>query len=406
MQRRWIAAAATAAALGYAGPAQAAVDLGPGTSPRLALDPSGTAHVVFGNDAGAVYCRLPRGARHCDVRVAMPLADSSGAAYIVRRPSDGALIVVQSSAPLPDILTWARISLDDGATWSAPAVIASGLGDTGFDDVELSADGGSVITLESDIGSGVKLQWDPVSGGQTAIFNVSQRPNRSVFPNGDENTRIAVLRDGRVLAVDETDDFRLLWRLFGGGDPYSQTAWQPFPGQRIADGDSPQVATGPRGTYVMTTRTADDQLIHRRPAFRVRALGNGRLTRGRTFGGDVRIGGTNESQALFEDARGRLHAAWTTTGGRNRCVVYARTTATRRSWFGPSRTLFVTHRLARAPDDVHVAATGDGRGLAVWQDSRFGGGSALHVRATALRQRRGHARFIRLPSNRADCPRG
>ena len=406
MQRRWIAAAATAAALGMTAPARAAVDLGPGTSPRLAMDPNGTAHIVFSNHAGAVYCRLPRGARRCDVRVAMPLPDSSDPAYIVRRPSDGALFVVQSSAPLPNDFTWVRVSVNDVATWSAPAVLGSGNGLLGLVDVQLSADGGSLLTLMSDFGSGPKLQWGPLGGSQTRIFNVSQRPDGSTDGTGNDHTRIAVLRDGRVLAVAETVTSRLLWRLFRGGDPYSQTAWQPFPAQRLPDGYSPQVATGPRGTYVMTTRSPDAQLIHRRASFHVRALQKGRLTRGRTFGGDVRIGGTNASEALFEDAAGRLHAAWTTTGGRDMCLVYARTTASRRSWFGPSTTLFVTHRESRPPDDVHIAATRDGRGIAVWQDSRFGTGKVLHVRATTLRQRRGHARFIRLPINRADCPRG
>jgi hypothetical protein len=244
----------------------------------------------------------------------------------------------------------------------------------------------------------VELQWDPLSGDQSQFFKLSGGI-------GGDDTRILVLGDGRVLSVSESDSFGLLWRLFRGGDPYSQAAWQPFPGQRLPDGYNPQVATGPRGTYVLTTRTPDAQLIHRKAAFRVRSLSSGRLTRGRTFGGDVRVDSNNESEALFEDARGRLHAAWTSTGESRRCLVYARTTAKRRSWFGPSTTRFVTRRLKLGPDDVHLAATADGRGLAVWQDYRFGG-TVHHIRATALRQKRGRARFIRQPADRPVCPRG
>ncbi|HEY7075488.1 MAG TPA: hypothetical protein VH418_08965 [Solirubrobacteraceae bacterium] len=400
MKRRIAAAAITAAALTVTTPARAAVDLGPGASPRLAMDRNGTAHIVFSNDAGAVYCRLPRGARHCDVRVAMPLGDSSGPAYIVRRPSDGALFVVQSNAPLPDDLTWVRVSLDHGATWSAPHVIGADNGLLGLDDVQLSADGGSLLTLMTDFGSGATLQWGPIAGVEGRVFNFTQTGT------GNDNARIAVLRDGRVLAVAETVTSRLLWRVFGGGDPYSQAAWRPSPGQRLPDGYSPRVATGRRGTYVMTTRSPDAQLLHGRAAFRVRALRGGHLTRGRTFGGDARIAGTNVSEALFEDARGRLHAAWTTTGGSRMCLVYARTTASRRSWFGAPTTLFLTRLNSRPPDDVHIAATRNGRGLAVWQDSRFGTAKVDHIRATALRQKRGRPRFIRNPFDRPDCPRG
>jgi hypothetical protein len=360
---------------------------------------------VFSDDAGAVYCRLPRGARRCDVRVAMPLADSSGPAYVVRRPADGALFVVQSNAPLPDELTWVRASLDDGATWSAPSVIGSGNALLGFDDVQLSADGGSLLTLTSDFGSGPHLQWGPLAGVQSQVLDLARRPDGSMPGNGNDHTRIAVLRDGRVLSVSESVTSRLLWRLFRGGDPYSQTAWRPFPAQRLPDGYSPQVATGPRGTYVMTTRSPAAQL-RGRASFRVRALRHSRLTRGRTFGGDVRIGGNNSSQAFFEDARGRLHAAWTTTGGNDHCLVYARTPASRRSWFGAPTTLFNSRSGFRWPDDVHIATTRNGRGIAVWQDSRFSRTKVAHIRATALRQKRDKSRFIRNAFNRPDCPRG
>jgi hypothetical protein len=396
---RWIAAAAiTVAALVVTTPARAAVDLGVGTSPRLAMEPNGTAHIVFSNDDGAVYCRLPRGARHCDVRVAMPLADSSGPAYIVRRASDGALFVVQTSDPEPEDFTWVRESRDHGLTWSPPRVLGTNNGLLGLADVQLGPDGDSLLTVTSDVGEGVMLQWGPIAGGQSRLFKLTGGI-------GSDDTRILTLRDGRVLSVSESVNFRLLWRLFRGGDPYNQAAWQPFPAQRLPDGANPQPATGPRGTFVMSTRTADAQLIHGRAAFRVRTLKKSHFTGGRTFGGDVRVGSNNETEALFEDARGRLHAAWTSTGQSRSCLVYARTTAKRRSWFGRSTTLFVTRRLKLEPDDVHLAATANGRGIAVWQDYRFGG-KVHHIRVTALRQKRGKARFIRQPSDRPVCPRG
>jgi hypothetical protein len=128
--------------------------------------------------------------------------------------------------------------------------------------------------------------------------------------------------------------------------------------------------------------------------------------RGAHPGRDAVIQGTNTSDDLAQDARGRLHAAWTSTSGHNHCVVYARTRVKRRSWFGASTTLFKSHSFATSPISVHIAAAPDGRGVAVWQDEGASSAQVLHVRAATLRQKRGKARFIRNPFHRPACPRG
>jgi hypothetical protein len=73
----WIIASALA--LAFAAPAQAApVDLGVGSDPSAAIDPAGTAHIVYDASGGETYCRLPRNAKACDVLTPLPLADHAG----------------------------------------------------------------------------------------------------------------------------------------------------------------------------------------------------------------------------------------------------------------------------------------------------------------------------------------
>ena len=72
------------------------IDLGPGSTPSVVVDPAGTAHILF--LAGLVgtpqYCRLPRGATACDIRTALGDSDDFEQVRILRRDSDGVLIAV------------------------------------------------------------------------------------------------------------------------------------------------------------------------------------------------------------------------------------------------------------------------------------------------------------------------
>src|SRR5690349_16944230 len=88
------------AAFAVAAPASAAVrpiDLGPGATPDLLVGPDGTAHLLLRGtpDDGLVYCRLPRGARACDVRTALPIGAVAQYHDLYRRGA-GVLIAVQT----------------------------------------------------------------------------------------------------------------------------------------------------------------------------------------------------------------------------------------------------------------------------------------------------------------------
>ena len=110
--------------------AQAPIDLGPGQSPTLIVDAAGTAHIVFVTAEGDVYCRLPRGARACDVRTVLGPPSGDGSRAILDRP-DGTLALIRSTYESDDALgtrgrTYLRVSADRGLTWTPPAVIAYG----------------------------------------------------------------------------------------------------------------------------------------------------------------------------------------------------------------------------------------------------------------------------------------
>ena len=95
------------------------------------------------------YCRLPRKARGCDVRTALPIGRHAETYKLLRR-ADGVLIALQTDededvAPLSQQggRLWASYSSDNGATFSPPAVLASGI-DESFAGI-LAPDGQSVL---------------------------------------------------------------------------------------------------------------------------------------------------------------------------------------------------------------------------------------------------------------------
>src|SRR3954451_975543 len=219
-RRTWMLAAVCAVA--WAEPARAATPLalGQGDSAKVALDPAGTAHIVFKSiesPDGATYCRLPRGARACDIRTFLPLDDPKQGPLIFRRPADGALIVVQSNwEHPPDTLrlgtTWARYSFDNGATWQGPVVLATGSWDVTA--AALAVDGQSVFTLYPGAPEGVFFQRAPLAGGGGNVGITLEPPSSDTFgtSNGAE---LAGLADGRLMETNERHD-GVNWRFFTG----------------------------------------------------------------------------------------------------------------------------------------------------------------------------------------------
>jgi hypothetical protein len=393
--RRWAGALVLAGLLASAPPAAAAIDLGVGDSPAVVVDPAGTAHIVFNSAGGETYCRLPRTAKACDVLTALPLDGRSiRGPLILRRPQDGALFIVQGAGGPGTGAVWVRYSVDGGTTWIGPVAVASG--SSSISGAGFAPDGQSLFTLDPGAPGGLTLQ--------RGLFGAPESRGLVLEPSGpntygeSSDARLAVLPDGRLLIADETHT-GVHWRFFAGGDPYDINAWARE--GRIRAGTGPELATGPRGTYLLEKMLP---LHQDRGAFRVRSFDakRARWRAPRRAVGDRVIRGDS---GFIQDAGGRLHLVTDTLiTSRVGCVIYTRTSRKRSSWFGRSTTLYRTTRPARFPEDVQVGAAANGRGVAVWQDAdaaRSGG----HVRAIRLRQAGGHARRTRSEFFRPSCPR-
>jgi|GEM_PF-6817566 len=399
--RTWLIAAALAAAAAAPATALATpIDLGVGSLPSLLVDPAGSAHVVFAAPGGETYCRLPRGAGACDVETPLPLPDAQGVAKILRRPSDGALFIVQA-ADGERALTWLRASFDDGASWQGPTAIAAGA--RHLDDALLTADGQSIVTIADDAGA-VDVQDAPLAGpAPTAALDLERRPDGGAFAPNDGGSAVQ-LPDGRILAaVDGVLATR--WRLFEGGDVYDENAWQPFGAATIRGAGSPALTSGGRGTFLLSQRQVPAQRGRRtsRAPFALRSFdaARRRWRAARDAGADRTVFG---GAALSQDAGGRLQLAWTSDSGHVACVVYARTGPRASSWFGRSTTLFRTSRRGARPITPAVAAAPDGRGFAVWASAGTTTTPANgHVYATPLRQAPGRYRPIANAYRRPYC---
>jgi hypothetical protein len=233
------------AALVVAAPAHAAapIALGPGTSPSLVVDPGGTGHMVFRStpDDGIVYCRLPRKARACDVRTALPIGGTALSYKLLRR-ADGVLVAVQTDkdedlAPLSRQggRLWASYSSDNGATFSPPAVIASGI-DSSYA-ATLTPDGQSVLLLQT-FGDSALLRRAPFAGPDPRVLDVEDTPSTTAAGE------ITALPDGRMLLIHSTLDNVTGWRVFSGGDPLDINAWPTLGALKDVRGSG--LTSGPR----------------------------------------------------------------------------------------------------------------------------------------------------------------
>jgi hypothetical protein len=378
----------------------APVDLGVGSDPSAVIDPTGTAHIVYDSSGGETYCRLPRNAKACDVVAPLPLQDHAGRVKIFRRASDGALFIVQGSgATLDDVnygVTWQRSSVDNGATWQGPVPIGTGL--RRLDDLTLSIDGASVFTVSEDIDN-LLFQAAPVTGSEARTIDLNATPAGGHAGSAYRAEIVQTPQGTVVAAIDTITD--TLWRVWGGGDFYNQAAWAPFPARKLRGEGDPDLATGPRGTYLMNARPIAFQRRDLDAPFVIRSFDAKRLRwrAPKRLAEDRAVAGGAD---LAQDARGRLHVAWSDSERGVSCVVYARTGTRSSSWFGRSTTLFKTRSNEHTPNAVTVAAGADGRGVAVWGEPGPEP-NAGHVWATPLKQRGGHYRRIKDPYDRPDC---
>ena len=347
---------AALAALTWAVPAGAArqpVFLGKGGEPGVAVDGAGTGHVAWIHDGPAAdddtleYCRLPRGARRCDVRSSFPLGGSASRSVAVGLPARPGAVSI--AAPVVNGRSVLFNSADGGAGFTAVP-----MGQLDFwDDAVLSpAEGFSFVTGPN--GSFARYGLDGSGPGEYGFSFGGFLEATDVTIAPWAGTRLA------IFAAGEAGLRTLLWG--GALDPNDPTGW----GEGTNLGDERyyvSAAGGPSGTYLsyVDRRPRTDSVYIRR----LRA--NGRYARAKRVVRDDPVelelveGPRGEVALLYEGAS----AAW---------VVRSRTG---RRWARP-------RRLFRGNDFTDVeAGLGPRGGWAVW-DGDAGYTSDGTIRAVAL----------------------
>jgi hypothetical protein len=334
-------------------PAAKPFTVGTGEFPDIAVDTTGTAHVVWNEDSGSassadpvVYCQIPRGATACSVKTVLsaPL-DTTGRTTYVFAPSAGRVIVESYRCCADETVTgnYAFESTDGGQTFSAPRRIGN------IDHAQGAAFGpGDAVSGARADASVEAYQRMPLSGaGAASTANLDSGigiPTHAAVGIFGGTTPVQVFSDGTKTTFLRNT----------GGDPNSASNWTG-PTTLTPAGDEPLVAGGPAG-LVMLYRIGE-------PGARVLAA---RKFDGTTFGAPVNVSETGDPiQAGFsaEPSGGAFQALWVDNGASPNEMHWS-SSADGTSWSAPQT--IVSGDEADAAAHLRVAAAPDGEGFGVW----------------------------------------
>jgi hypothetical protein len=416
--RLFVVLATCALALPCAASAEPIVSLGPTAgAPSAVTDGAGTLHAVWrtyeqqGGPDMLSYCRVPAGGTACTPVILGGFQSLVGNPFLLRRPQDGALIVVvPGNDAHEDHVTFVLTSGDGGTTWSTPTVEGAGMYDV--DRVALTPDGTAVDTLEDFV---TQMSWQriPLAGPpEQRIVSLTPEPDGrdTSFVFSDN---IAYLPDGRPMIVGHSPDvgagtrYRVLRR---GADPYANASWTPWSAAPALGGISVITAAGPNGIWAMT----HDSILAG-TGLKVWRFDGRRFARPRSLG---TIGGRPTTNALgdtpvaggaydfAQDAGGRLHAAWSKPGlcgARRQCLLYRRNEP---RGFGPP-VVYPLPAGVEQPQFLTLAPNEGGSGWMVWR-AGFGGSPgfatplATPPRGSRIGSRRiGRSRRVTVPTHYA-----
>jgi hypothetical protein len=353
-------AVAVLLALPQAAGAAAPFDVGSGNHPDVAVDSSGTAHVVWDeHDGGATgdtigYCQIPAGGSSCALKTAYdPPADAIGRSTYVFAPSPDRIVIVTHRCCSPDA-TLAYVSTTGGSSFADPVTI----GDLDMADAVYGP--GDAV---SGVDTGGRYQRMPLTGPQAT--------QQAVLPAGfgaPTASAIALFAGTRPLKVSADGNDTTSSLHSGAGDPNDATTWTG-PTAVAPPGGEPHLAGGPAGP-AMIYRTGSPGQLH------------ARKFDGAAFGAPTVLSSADPIEAdLAADAGGRLQAAWVENGVVPNEVRIA-ASSDGATW-SPPATIF----RGDAVDDLfntQVAAGADGKGLAVFDaNSRQGDVTAIPLEPLA-----------------------
>lgn len=348
--------------------------LGVGTKPAIAVDAAGTAHIVWDENANpgddrVVYCRLPRGARACEMTRALPAPaeDFDGPRVVL---ADGEPIVVSQRCCISGLprnsATVAFRSADGGNTFAAPSPIGNNELDR---DPILGPGAGTISTVGSQT-DGTFFQAMPLSAAPPGVQARAALDDDVPGPTGDTGDGSVALVDsltpiGAFRSIQTTGPTLVYARVFGGaGSPNSSATWHPS--RLVGAGDDPELAGGLRGAYLLDREGA--------PAKRryvVRPYDPVGETLGVPFGSKptkVSPKGDPIFADFEQDAGGNLQAIWVQNDVGREPLMHARSLDGRR--WGKPRSLAETRDRAYG---LQLGAGPDGGGWAIFTRDSGGG---------------------------------
>jgi hypothetical protein len=350
-------------------PSVKSFQVGTGSKPQVAVDASGTAHVVWNVTVSGAdqpdelhYCQVPKGGTACTgEKVLVAPLDAIGRASYVFTTNDGRVIVetyrccnTASTGPRPG--NYVFESTDGGQTFSAARQIGN------LDHQSDAAFGpGNAIS-----GANVEQhQQMPLTGAPASAF----AELNTGFPGIGTHAGIGIFNGTAPVQVISDGNGHTEFNTLTGADANSSASWSG-PNPLTPAGDEPVVAGGPAG-LVLLYLVGDS------------ASGRTWMARkfdGTTFGTPVSV--TEKGDPIFADlyadpVSGAFHAFWTDNGDSPNELRWSHS-ADGLTWSAPQTVVSGTE--ADDAFNLRVAAGPDGTGLAVWDQN----GDSGQVRAIPL----------------------
>jgi hypothetical protein len=267
--------------------------IGDGSKPGVAVDAAGTAYIAWNGPEASTsslqFCRKPRAAAGCDVRIAIPITGNS-----LSRPFvsvSGQRVVVaeyryqEKAGDLQGVYEW--ISDNGGASFDGGRQI----GTIPFDE-SVQGPGDTLSVATDAFNEGEIFQNMPLSGATSTFGNRAllsgDHPYRGTVGLVDAGTPLVISTNG-----GDDAQFR---RYSGSGDVNDPANWTPS--ADIGSLAYPKLAGGPSG-LVVVGGLADRSLVARK-------------WNGTTFGAPARVAPNADSPNahLTQDAAGRFHSVF------------------------------------------------------------------------------------------------
>jgi hypothetical protein len=345
--------------------------------PGIYVDASGTADVVWNEsvpDSPDVmhFCQVPRAERACiNPQSFVPAQDYSfgGNAPGFNTESGGPRIfaignelvilthrypnvVMKPDKSLSGDATYIWTSVDQGRSFTGPGLVGDNR--PSGDAIGFGTSTPSIATISDTQTGGTFFQASPAGGYTGEQANLGDGgPDRAY------SGTLALLDPSTpVAAFADLTDTSYVRQYSGSGDPNSSASWTAA--AAIPNSVEPRLTGGPRGVYLATMSTAgptkDSYVVSH-------------YAGGGSFSAPVPASVPGAIRRdLFEDPGGALHLAWFDRNA-STPVVQERSSLDGTHW-GPAVT--VAQPGAADVNDIHVGATADGGGFAIWTSTANG----------------------------------